>query len=183
MPRCTTAYECLDCGHSYRRTSPTCNINVDEILRNGLHNIQKAIDDDIITKRITICNSCKKTVTRNIMYDPHLIFDTSILTGFNYINSLDMQPPQYILDDIVKTIIADGHKYYFVGIVSYLKYGSRYDDGHYIAYTYTGSDWYKYDDMVSKGSVATANQAVHSHVMVYIKKRHIKLRPLCNFAE
>lgn len=81
-----------------------------------------------------------------------------------------MQPPQYILNNIAKTIIADGHKYYLVGIVSYIKYGSNYTNGHYIAYTYTGSDWYKYDDMTSKRSVATTNQKVQPHVMFYVKK-------------
>lgn len=170
MPSCTTAYECVECDHNYRKTSPTCNINVDEILRNGLQNIQKAIDDDIITKRVTICSSCKKIVNRNIMYGPHLIFDTSILTDINYIHSLGMQPSQYTLDNVAKTIIADGHKYYLVGIVSYIKYSGDYADGHYITCTYTGSEWHKYDDMASKRSVVTTNQEVCPHAIFYIKK-------------
>ncbi|KYN18587.1 hypothetical protein ALC57_09101 [Trachymyrmex cornetzi] len=157
MPSCTTAYECVECGHNYRKTSPTCNINIDEILRNGLQNIQKAIDNDIITKRVTII----------LWYGPHLIFDTNILTDISYIYSLGMQPPQYILDNVAKTIIADGHKYYLVGIVSYIKYSDDYADGHYIAYTYTGSEWYKYDDMASKRSCNNESRGMSPRNILY----------------
>lgn len=36
IPSCTTAYNCNNCGHSYSRASPICNINVDVILKNGI---------------------------------------------------------------------------------------------------------------------------------------------------
>ncbi|EFN73407.1 hypothetical protein EAG_00197, partial [Camponotus floridanus] len=35
IPSCITSYDCNTCAHNYRRSSPTCHINVDELLKNG----------------------------------------------------------------------------------------------------------------------------------------------------
>lgn len=59
MSSYTSTYDCPNCGYSCRTTSPMCNINVDEIFKNGLRNMQTAIDDDVIKKRMTTCNSCE----------------------------------------------------------------------------------------------------------------------------
>lgn len=50
-PSCTTSYDCDNCIHNCKRTLPTCHINVDEIFKNGLNNMQQAIEDDVIAKK------------------------------------------------------------------------------------------------------------------------------------
>lgn len=87
IPSCTTAYNCNNCGHSYRRTSPICNINVDVILKNGLNNMQEAINDNIIARKETTCNNCKQRINRTISYGSHIIIDTTIFTDYNYIHT------------------------------------------------------------------------------------------------
>lgn len=36
-------------------------------------------------------------------------------------------------------------------------------------HTYTGSNWYKYDDMTSKRSVANEKEKICPHLIIYVK--------------
>lgn len=169
MPSITNIYECDECGYTYSRTSAICNINVNEILNNGLNNIQNAINDEVITKLTTHCKQCRKGVRYNIAYGVHLILDISVLTDSNYVKSLGTKQPKYTLQDLTKTIIVDGHTYDLSGIVNYIEYKDTPYNGHYVAYTSAGNFWYKYNDMMSKRSIATSKQEISPHVIVYIK--------------
>lgn len=138
IPSCTTLYDCNICAHNYRRSSPTCHINVDELLKSGLNNMQQAINDNVIAKKITTCSVCKSVVNRTISYGSHLIIDTSILSDPNYIKTQNTLRYTYLLDDVAKIVTVNCNNYCLAGIVSYIKYGSSLSNGHYIAYTYTG---------------------------------------------
>jgi len=59
------------------------HINV-EFFNHDLRNMQQAIDD-VIPKKITICNECKSKVNCMTSYGHHLIIDISILSDPNYI--------------------------------------------------------------------------------------------------
>lgn len=165
VPSYTTSYNCLNCGHNYAKTSAICNINVDIILRNGLGSIQEAIYTNM--KNTMVCSECKKHTNCVISYGPHLIFDTSIVTDDEYLNTINVEV-NYILDNVAKNIVVENENYSLAGIVSYIR-GSGKNDGHYIAFTYTGLIWYKYDDMASKRITVTATEEIYPHVMVYIK--------------
>jgi len=168
IPSCTTSHNCDTCAHNYKRTSPICHINVDELFNHGLHNMQQAIDD-VIAKKITTCNECKNKVNRTTSYGHHLIIDTSILSDPNYIKTQNISRHNYLLDDVAKTVKVNGNNYYLASIVSYIKYGSGFSNGHYVAYTYTGLNWYKYDDMTTKRCVANTTEEICPHVIFYIK--------------
>jgi len=116
MSSCTTSYNCDTCAHNYKRTSPICHINVDELFNYGLRNIQRAIDD-VIAKKITTCNECKSKVNCMTSYEHHLIIDISILSDPNYIKSQNMSLHNYLLDDVAKTVTVNGKNYYLTGIV------------------------------------------------------------------
>lgn len=122
IPSSTTTYNCDNCGHNYRRTSPTCNINVDVIIQYGLDNMQQAISDNIIARKEATCNNCKEHVSRSISYGPHLIIDTSVLTDHNYIRNQDIHI-KYTLDNISKFVTVDDNNYTLSGVVTYSKYG------------------------------------------------------------
>lgn len=160
IPSCITTYNCNNCDHSYRRISPICNINVDIILQYGLNNMQQAITNDIITRKESTCSNCKQGINRNISYGSHLIIDTSIFSDHDYMHAQNINKENYHLENITKRVVIDKNHYSLSGIVSYIKYGSSYSSGHYIAFTYTGSNWYKYDDMTSKRSVANTEEKI-----------------------
>lgn len=168
IPSYTTRYSCCKCGHSYERTSPTYNINVDEILQNGLSNIQQAIDDEIICRRKTTCHKCKSTVSRTMSYGPHIIIDTSIITDEGYIKEKRIQQ-KYMLNDVSKTITIENNNYSLAGLVSYNRYSRKLNDEHYVAFTYTGLCWYKFNDLPAKRVTVSANEEIRPHVLLYVK--------------
>lgn len=73
------------------------------------------------------------------------------------------------MDNVTKLVVVDNIYYSLSGVISYIKYGSGYSNGHYIAFTYTGTNWYKYDDMASKRSVANVKEEICPHVIIYVK--------------
>lgn len=169
IPSCTTSYNCNNCSHSYSRASPICNINVDVILKNGLNNMQQAINDNIIARKETTCSNCKKRINRTISYGSHLIIGTSIFSDDNYMHAQNIEVKHNDpLDNITKFVVIDDNCYSLSGIISYIKYGSGFSNGHYVAFTYTGTNWYKYD-MTSKRSAVTANEEICPHVIIYVK--------------
>lgn len=128
------SYNCLNRGHNYTSISVTCNINVDIILKNGPGVIQEAVDDIALNNTI-ICKECKKHTSRIFSYGPHLIFDTSIVTDIEYLKRINIERVNFTLDNVATNIIIGNTNYSLAGIVSYIKYGNYYNNGHYIAYT------------------------------------------------
>ncbi|KYN49996.1 hypothetical protein ALC62_00023, partial [Cyphomyrmex costatus] len=160
---------CLNCGHNYKRASSICSINVNVILKNGLNSIQEALNDTVNMKNTIDCSVCKTPTSRVISYGPHLIFDTSVLSDVNYMKTLNISQCQYILDSVAKNIAIRDKNYSLAGIISYIRHGSGYNDGHYVAYTYTGLNWYKYDDMAYKRTIVTTKEEILPHVLIYVK--------------
>lgn len=169
IPSCTITYSCNNCDHNYRRTSPTCNINVDAIIKYGLNNMQEAINDNIIVQKETRCNNCKTRINRTITYGSHLVIDTNIFSDCNYRQAQNIDTKHsYPLNDVSKLVVIDDNQYILSGVISYIN-GSGFNDGHYVAFTYTGINWYKYDDMASKQCVANENEEICPHVIIYVK--------------
>lgn len=168
IPSSTTTYNCNNCSHSYCRTSPICNINVDVILKNGLNYMQEAINDNIIARKESSCSNCKQRINRTFSYGSHLIIDTSIFSDDNYIHTQNIEiKHNYALNKITKLVNVANNNYSLSGIASYIKYSNGI--GHYVAFTYTGTTWYKYDDMTSKRTVAKPEEEICPHVIIYIK--------------
>lgn len=102
-------------------------------------------------------------------YGCHLIIDTSILSDPNYIKTQNTPLLYtYLLEDVAKTVTVNGNNYCLTGIIFYINYGSL-NNGHYIAFTHTGLNWYKYDDLMTKRSTAYSTEEICPHVIFYIK--------------
>lgn len=151
-PSCTTSYNCDNCPHYNRRTLPTCPINVNKIFINGLSDIQQATEDGIISQKITTCYGCKSVTNRTITYGHHLIIDPSSLSDLNYMKSLNITHRTFFLNNVAKTVTVNDNRYCLAGIVSYINYSSAGDfiNGYYVAFTYTGLNWYEYDDLTTQ---------------------------------
>ncbi|KAL0107450.1 hypothetical protein PUN28_015788 [Cardiocondyla obscurior] len=170
IPSYKREYHCKKCSHSLKKLSPTCNINVDEILKNGLNNMQKAIDDEIIRTNKTKCYKCKETVNYTVTYGPHLIIDTSIISYTDYLKNNRIKELKHTLDNVAKNVEIEENRYLLAGIVSYEKLGSLNYQGHYTAYTYANLHWSHYNDMPAKRCSADKNQVIFPHVILYIKQ-------------
>lgn len=128
--------------------------------------MQQALNDIIADK--TTCYQCKKYVNRIILFGPHLIIDTSVFSHDTYINEQNINTHKYVLNEVSKLIVIDNIHYSIAGVVSYVNYASC-NSGHYLAYTYVGTHWYKYDDMASKRSIATGEEKICPHLIIYVK--------------
>ncbi|KAL0110661.1 hypothetical protein PUN28_013925 [Cardiocondyla obscurior] len=145
IPSYTTDYRCCKCGYIYNRKSPTCNINVDEILKHGLNNMQQAIHDNVIISK-------KNKKKQNAINAKIILIQT-----------------KYTLNDVSKTIKLENDNYSLAGLISYIKYGKKYSDGHYIAMAYTGMQWYKYNDMPGKRFTIHPTEEICPHLILYVK--------------
>ena len=171
IPSYITEYNCDKCGYSHKRTSPTYNINTDEILKNGFNNMQQAIDDTTICAKKATCYKCKNTTTRTITCGPHIIIDTSITTDKNYMKDYAIQQRKHTLNDVAKTITIENDNYSLAGLSSYINYGHEDSAGHYVAFTYTGLHWYKFDDMPAKRYTANVSEEIYPHLVLYVKTK------------
>ncbi|KAL0104016.1 hypothetical protein PUN28_017000 [Cardiocondyla obscurior] len=147
IPSYKREYHCKKCSHSLKKLSPTCNINVDEILKNGLNNMQKAIDDEIIRTN-----------------------KTNIISYTDYLKNNRIKELKHTLDNVAKNVEIEENRYLLAGIVSYEKLGSLNYQGHYTAYTYANLHWSHYNDMPAKRCSADKNQVIFPHVILYIKQ-------------
>lgn len=170
IPSCKTKYNCDNCGHCHERVLQTCNINVNVIFRNGLKDMQQAVNDIIFNNNGT-CHTCKNNINRTVTYGSHLLIDTSILSDPTYMHEQNISiNSKYRLEDVCKLLVVDDIQYVVAGLISYITYGRSCNDGHYVAFTYIGTHWYKYDDMAPKRTVASDNDIICPHLIIYIKQ-------------
>lgn len=150
MPSITRKSLCHQCDYDNTRKFSTLCINVDILLNEGLGKIQKAINDTLFTTITKSCPTCKSDLIETYKCGLHIIFDTSILTDPCYKAENRVSS---ILDDITKIISIGESNYILCGIINYVSYSSRKTtaislrEGHYVAITYTGINWYEYDDL------------------------------------
>lgn len=168
LPSCTTTISCNTCKDAKHRSMPTININVDIILKNGLGNMQNAIKDTCTMQHATFCATCQNPATSITTYGPHLVIDTSVFTDIEYIRSIDVEEPTCSLNTIAKSIKMNNQHYNIAGIVSYHQYQSGTNNGHYTALTYTGSNWYNYDDIMTNRTSTNINDRFYPHVIIYV---------------
>lgn len=133
-PSCIYNKSC-SCGSIGSRQIITCNVIVDILLQEGLQHMQRAIND---VKNInSTCRSCGALAENSITYGKHIIIDTSIISDNRYVNRrLDIK---HDLNSIAKSIVLNNTTYMLVGIAHYMQYKNSTNDGHYIAFTFAGT--------------------------------------------
>lgn len=137
-PSCVFNKSC--CVNLYIRVKLTCNINVNIILQEGLQLLQRVIDD--LDKIRSKCRTCGADY--QVSYGKYVIIDSSIFTDYRYvIRCLDVK---HNLNSITKIITLNNINYILAGIIHYVQYGDN-NNGHYIAFAYAGTYWYKYNDL------------------------------------
>lgn len=147
------------CGTTESREIVTCNVNVDILLQQSLHQMQCAIDD---MKNIKAkCRTCNVMSKCDVTYGKHIIIDTSIFIDYKYISNKSVA--KHDLNSIAKIITLNDTNYILAGIVHYIK------GGHYVAFAYVRTYWYEYDDMKKKCTVANPMQQINPHVILYVK--------------
>ena len=80
-PSYTSSFNC-SCGYKNQHKYTFISLNIDILLCNGLHLIEKAIADCIRVKRT--CHNCKQIVSSVNKYGSHLVIDTSIISDPGY---------------------------------------------------------------------------------------------------
>lgn len=169
QPSCTREEKC-SCGYKKTRASVTVNVNIGILLCQGLQYMQQAIDTNAASK--LTCRECSRSLHEDVRYGPHAIIDTSIFTDPTY-NERNTEL-KHDLDAVPKTIKLGGKLYRLIGAINYYKYaecntGQGRDDGHYVAFAYTGLRWYRYDDTKKHREIANGNTVLTPHIIWYIR--------------
>ena len=152
------------CDAASSRSSVICNINVDVLFHQGLQNMQHAIDDaQNITSKCQICDALAESYYK---YGKHIIIDTSVFSDRRYYRNPNNV--KHDLDSVAKTITMNDTNYVLAGVVHYIQYGNV-NNGHYIAYAFSGKYWYKYDDLKKKREIVNCTQEINPHVILYVK--------------
>lgn len=149
--------ECF-CGYVNSRKSQLMDVNVDMILCSGLHLIQEAIDDCMITEKT--CFNCKKKIASLTEYGVHLIIDTFIVTDINYPNRDNKI--SHKLSSLKKTVKVGGKTYMLIGVVDY-----SIEKKHCAAYALAGEFWYKYDGLIKKRETVNSKTIIYPHLIAY----------------
>lgn len=168
-PSYTTTTTCPECSHISCLKNPTLTINVNFILEHGFQMLQDAINDIHFEKQNITCNKCKyNQAETNIIYEYHVIIDTSIITDKNYLKHLNAEKATCYLESIPKVIIINNQQYGLAGLVSYKPYNHKKNDGHYMAFINDGLNWQKYDDIEIKKAYVSQRENVKPHVLMYV---------------
>lgn len=162
-PSCIFKKSC-SCSETHSRKTIICSVNVDVLLTQGLQDIQHAIND---MKNIrSNCRTCG--VDNAVTYGKHIIIDTSILTDHTYTATRPVDNIKHDLQSVQKIITLNNVNYMLAGVAHYIA-GSKEDDGHYIAFAYSGTHWYKYDDLQKKRAPVNTTENVNPHLIYYVK--------------
>lgn len=126
--------------------------------------MQQAIDDaQNITSKCQICGALAES---NFKYGNHIIIDTSVFTDYRYRHG--NANIKHYLNSVAKTITMNDANYILASVVHYTQTGNI-NNGHYIAYAFAGTYWYKYDDLKKKRESANCTQEINPHVILYVK--------------
>lgn len=74
------------------------------------------------------CVKCNNLCDINENYGKQIVIDTSVLTGTNYLKTIETKLIIYTLDSVAKNIVINNHKYILRGFINYLN-----SMRHYIA--------------------------------------------------
>lgn len=125
--------------------------------------MQRAIED--ATDVHPNCPSCGALAENKYIYSNHVVIDTSIFTDDRY--TYKKTNIQHTLHSVAKTLTLNGENYILAGVVHYIRYTD--DNGHYIAYAFAGTHWFKYDDLQKKRETANPTEKISPHLIIYVK--------------
>ncbi|KYQ52407.1 hypothetical protein ALC60_08473 [Trachymyrmex zeteki] len=154
------------CNHEHLRKIPVISININIILQNGLSALRNTILDTNHDKAST-CKKCHESVLEKYTFQSHLIVDCSVFTDGQYIASIGIEKKSAALGSIPNKLNMGNKNYIIAGAVSYHQYASDRNNGHYTAFVYDTTQWYLYDDMRTKRKIASDDEEVAPHLIVY----------------
>lgn len=154
-PSISTNVKCI-CGNSFTTNNVTIPINVDVVLNKGFGFMQEAIQEGQTKGRI--CRKCKRGIEDVVVYGPHVIIDTTILTDDRYPKNRNLS---HTLDSICKIVEIENIRFSLAGLV-------HWSPGHYIAYTKSGMYWHEYNDIGASRKSVHFNTIVRPHLIMYV---------------
>lgn len=167
FPSLTINKKCVNCNHENVRNIPVLSINVNILLKNGFSEIQNAVLDANQERKST-CKECHQNVIETYDFKSHLLVDTSIFTDKKYATFIGINKKNTTLGSLPKILDFNKQQYIIAGAISYHQYASNKNNGHYTAYIYDTIRWYMYDDMLTKRRVASDNETIEPHLIMYI---------------
>lgn len=170
FPKLSISKKCQHCNHENLRKVPIVTININIILQNGLYDLQNATIDTNYDKN-SICKECHQTVLEKYNFQSHLLIDCSVFTDKRYAASIGIEKTNTTLGSVPKILNINKQCYILAGAVSYHQYASNKNNGHYTAYIHDTTRWYMYDDMMTKQKIASDDEEVAPHLIIYTIKK------------
>ncbi|KYQ47522.1 hypothetical protein ALC60_13455 [Trachymyrmex zeteki] len=94
----------------------------------------------------------------------------SVITDKRYAASIVLHKNDTTLNSVPKILRINEKNYVIAGLVSHQQYASNENDGHYTAYIYDTIRWYMYNDMLIKRRMATDEEKIAPHIIIYTAK-------------
>jgi len=127
-------------------------ININILKNYGFAEHSEAIQEGMPSNKSTCCD---QLMQRHIKYGTQIFIEHDAV-------EYDTQK-EYRLADFLTQIQFDKNTFILAGVVA--RYGKN---GHYIAYSYQGSQWIEFDDLVNNTKYKTKDFRVNPHLIIYV---------------
>lgn len=153
-PSYTEIRNCIVCSNIIMRQSVLIPINIDIIIMHGYCELSTAILECMPNNRSTCC---KQRMSRNIKYGKQIFIECDAIEN-------DIEKEHSLAEFQPKIQVGD-HSFLLAGIVA--RYGDI-GNGHYVGYSYQGSQWIEFDDLVKNTRNNTKEYQIKPHLIIYI---------------
>lgn len=153
-PSYTEMKNCIVCSNIIIRQSVLIPINVNIIMKHGYCELSTAILEGIPNNK-SICY--KQRMSRNIKYGKQIFIECDAIE--NYIEK------EYSLAEFPPKIQVGDNSFLLAGTIA--RYGDI-GNGHYVGYSYQGSQWIEFDDLVKNTRNKTKDYKIKPHLIIYI---------------
>lgn len=145
---------CVVCSNMIMRQSILIPINVDLIIKHGYCELSTAILEGMPDNRSTCC---KQRMSRNIKYGKQIFIECDAIE-----NNIEKE---HSLAEFQPKIQVGDNSFLLAGIVA--RYGDI-GNGHYVGYSYQGSQWIEFDDLIKNTRNKTKEYKIKPHLIIYI---------------
>lgn len=145
---------CNVCSKIIVRQSVIVPINVDIIKEHGFCELSKAILKGM-PNNISIC--CNQLMSESKRYGTQIFIECNAI---EYGIERD-----YCLKEFVPKLLIDNNSFRLAGVIA--RYGGT-GSGHYIGYSYQGSRWVEFDDLVKNIKYKTKEFQINPHLLIYV---------------
>jgi hypothetical protein len=153
-PSYTEIKNCVICSNIIMRQSVLVPINVNIIIKHGYCELAMAISEGMPNNR-SIC--CKQRMSRNIKYGKQIFIECDAIDN-------DLEKAHSLAEFPLKIKVGDNF-FFLAGTIA--RYGDI-ENGHYVGYSYQGSQWIEFDDLVRNAKNKTKEYKIKPHLIIYI---------------